>query len=169
MDVVPDEAEGQTVELRKPHDRGTAPRSDRDPLKPPSGDPIRKSLTALVQEGLRGPKGPGWALLGEFLTEPEPLRALKLWFGDHRALDRPLDRERLVRALDRDIAWVDALMRGLVDACLHHPRFQRLEASWRGLAYLVNQADGVEGAKIRVLNIGWAELCRDLQRAMRSR
>ncbi|NNG03151.1 MAG: hypothetical protein HKM95_03510, partial [Inquilinus sp.] len=166
MDVVPDEAEGQTVELRKVRDSGTAAQSDRGPLTPPSGGPIRLRLTDLVQEGLRGPKGPGWALLGEFLTEPDTARALRLWFGDHRALDLPLDRGRLIRALDREIAAIDALMREFVDACLHHPRLQRLEASWRGLAYLVNQADGVEGVKIRVLNIAWAELCRDLERAI---
>ncbi len=49
---------------------------------------------------------------------------------------------------------------------MHHPRFQRLEASWRGLYFLAEQADGAEGVKVRVLSASWKELARDLDRAI---
>ena len=49
---------------------------------------------------------------------------------------------------------------------MHHPRFQQLEGSWRGLHYLVDQADGAENVKVRVLSVSWKELARDLERAI---
>jgi type VI secretion system ImpC/EvpB family protein len=68
--------------------------------------------------------------------------------------------------LQRDVARLDAILSAQANAILHHPRFQRLEASWRGLRYLVDTADDAEGVKIRVLNAGWKEIARDLERAI---
>ncbi|MBV8614450.1 MAG: type VI secretion system contractile sheath large subunit [Acetobacteraceae bacterium] len=90
--------------------------------------------------------------------------ALRAWFGDAAALlaARP---DALRGALDRDIAAIDALIGAQLDAILHHPRMARLEGSWRGLAWL---ADGIEPAsrvRVKVLNIAWSDLCRDLERA----
>lgn len=53
-----------------------------------------------------------------------------------------------------------------VDAILHHPLFQRLEASWRGLDLLTRQAGGAENVVIRVLDASWRELVRDMERAI---
>jgi type VI secretion system protein ImpD len=53
-----------------------------------------------------------------------------------------------------------------LNAVLHHPRFQKLEASWRGLEYLTRQLDGESHARIRVLNVSWAALLRDFDRAI---
>ena len=68
--------------------------------------------------------------------------------------------------LSRDIAQLDALLSGQVNAILHHPQFQKLEASWRGLHYLVRQAPEGDNVKIRVLSLSWKELIRDLERAI---
>ncbi len=89
-----------------------------------------------------------------------------MWYGTHPALDNPYNRRRIIQALDRDIAEIDGLMSRLVDACLHDPRFQRLEASWRGVAFLVDRSNAVDGVKIRLLSISWSEICRDLERAI---
>jgi type VI secretion system protein ImpD len=68
--------------------------------------------------------------------------------------------------IDRIIAGIDRLLSAQVDEILHDPRLQRLEASWRGVLWLVRLADGIKTAKIRVLNISWRELTRDLERAI---
>src|SRR5208283_266897 len=47
----------------------------------------------------------------------------------------------------------------------HHPQFQRLEATWRGLRYLLDQSETSTSLKIRILNVSKKELLRDLQRA----
>ncbi len=75
-------------------------------------------------------------------------------------------KERLASLLTRDIALIDALLTRQVNAILHHPAFQKLEASWRGLLYLVRQAPDGENVKVRVLSITWKELVRDLERAI---
>jgi type VI secretion system ImpC/EvpB family protein len=74
--------------------------------------------------------------------------------------------ERLARMLTRQIAHLDALLGAQVNAILHHPQFQKLEASWRGLRYLVDQIEEGENVKVRVLNVSWKELVRDLERAI---
>jgi type VI secretion system protein ImpC len=45
---------------------------------------------------------------------------------------------------------------------LHHPEFQRLEATWRGLRYLVDSTETSDQLKIKVLNVKKEELHEDL-------
>ncbi|MBP2293216.1 type VI secretion system contractile sheath large subunit [Azospirillum rugosum] len=75
------------------------------------------------------------------------------------------DRDRLRAEVDRLIAAIDQALTEQVNAILHHPRFQRMEAGWRSLHRLVQAAAEVEAAKIRVLPVSWTEVCRDLERA----
>ena len=75
------------------------------------------------------------------------------------------DPDRLRAEVDRLISAIDRALTDQVNAILHHPRFQRLEAGWRSLHLLVQAAAEVEGVKIRVLPVSWAEVCRDLERA----
>ncbi len=110
--------------------------------------------------------GPARASLDEFLQEPSPQQALRRWLAEIAPGKRPRSKDDLVRLLSRDVALLDALLDGQVNAILHHPRFQKLEASWRGLRYLAEQAEGAENVKIRVLSVSWNELARDLERAI---
>lgn len=71
------------------------------------------------------------------------------------------------RALvDRLIAAIDRQLNDQVNAILHDRRFQRLEASWRGLKYLVDIAAPMQRLKIKLLDVSWRELCRDVERAI---
>src|SRR5262249_32974766 len=76
--------------------------------------------------------------LERFLHESDPARALSAWVGPDFAPGQDF-KGRLVRRLSRDIARLDDLLNRQVNAILHHPRFQKLEASWRGLHYLIEQ------------------------------
>lgn len=67
--------------------------------------------------------------------------------------------------LGRQIATLDAMISRQLNAILHHERFQRLEASWRGLRFLVQQAYREENVRIRILNVAWKELEKDLAEA----
>ena len=66
---------------------------------------------------------------------------------------------------DALIAEIDEKITKQVDVILHHPAFQKLEGSWRGLKYLLDQSETGERLKIKVLNVNKKELLRDLQRA----
>jgi type VI secretion system ImpC/EvpB family protein len=73
--------------------------------------------------------------------------------------------EAMRLALDRTIAAIDALVAEQIDTILHHHRLRRLEGSWRGLAWLVRGQDPGGVVRVKVLNLAWRDLCRDLARA----
>src|SRR5262245_34737754 len=49
------------------------------------------------------------------------------------------------------VAEIDKKLSSQLNEVMHHPDFQRLESSWRGLHYLVHQSETGESLKIRVL------------------
>ncbi|MFL5342355.1 MAG: type VI secretion system contractile sheath large subunit [Gemmataceae bacterium] len=104
-------------------------------------------------------------LLERFLRAP-PLEALLLWLGPAEGWRGPELKRRVALNLSHALAAIDAAMSRQVNAVLHHPAFQRLESSWRGLHYLVQQAPEGTNIKVRVLSATWKELARDLERAI---
>jgi type VI secretion system protein ImpC len=64
------------------------------------------------------------------------------------------------------IAEIDRLISLQLNEVLHHPSFQKLEATWRGIFQLVNQSETSEMLKIKLLNVPKRDLLRDLQRAL---
>jgi type VI secretion system protein ImpC len=72
------------------------------------------------------------------------------------------DAEAMINAR---IAQIDHLLSIQLNEILHHPQFQKLESTWRGLKYLVDNSSTSSMLKIRVLNASKKELLRDLQRA----
>jgi type VI secretion system protein ImpC len=63
------------------------------------------------------------------------------------------------------VAQIDHLISLQLNEILHHPAFQKLEGSWRGIKYMMDQSETSAMLKIRVLNVSKKELLRDLQRA----
>ena len=67
--------------------------------------------------------------------------------------------------LNARIAQIDQLISVQLNEIMHHPEFQKLEATWRGLKYLLSQSETSAMLKIKVLNVSKKDLLRDLQRA----
>jgi type VI secretion system protein ImpC len=63
------------------------------------------------------------------------------------------------------IADIDELLSRQLNEIMHASEFQRLEASWRGLHYLVHQSETSTMLKIRVFNVSKTDLLKDLERA----
>ena len=63
------------------------------------------------------------------------------------------------------IAQIDHLISLQLNEVLHHPSFQKLEATWRGIKYLLDQSETSTQLKIRVINASKKEVLKDLQRA----
>lgn len=108
--------------------------------------------------------------LAALLAGTDSAQLMLGWFGQARlaVLARdPWPVEALRGALDRDIAALDAMLSAQLDAVLHAPRLRRLEGSWRGLAWLVDRLPANGGkVRLKLLSARWAELCRDLERAV---
>jgi type VI secretion system protein ImpC len=78
----------------------------------------------------------------------------------HMTLTR--DAEASIQAR---IAEIDRLISLQLNEVVHYPAFQKLEGTWRGIKYLLDQSETSEMLKIKVLNVSKRELLKDLQRA----
>jgi type VI secretion system protein ImpC len=63
------------------------------------------------------------------------------------------------------VAQIDRLISLQLNEVIHHPSFQKLEGTWRGIKYLLDQSETNDMLKIKVLNVSKKDLLRDLQRA----
>lgn len=84
----------------------------------------------------------------------------------NQVLDGSMTVSRDVESMiNARIAQIDHLLSIQLNEILHHQSFQKLEASWRGLKYLLDQSETSTSLKIKVFNCNKKELLKDLQRA----
>jgi type VI secretion system protein ImpC len=117
--------------------------------------------------------------------------AIRRWFEEphlhffrpHTARDRQQIRDGLVACLrcartmgllprdpEANIAYwvrgIDKKLTAQLNEVMHHPDFQKLESTWRGLHYLAFQTETGPLLKIRVLDVTKHELSQDLGQAI---
>jgi type VI secretion system protein ImpC len=63
------------------------------------------------------------------------------------------------------IAQIDQLISKQLNKILHHPSFQKLEGTWRGIKYLMDQSETGVMLKVKIFNASKRDLLKDLQRA----
>jgi type VI secretion system protein ImpC len=73
------------------------------------------------------------------------------------------DTEAMINAR---IAAIDQAITNQLNVIMHHEAFQHLEASWRGLHYLIDQSETSPMLKIKVMNISKKDLLKDLSKAV---
>ncbi|MGZ8199525.1 MAG: type VI secretion system contractile sheath domain-containing protein, partial [Methylosarcina sp.] len=69
-----------------------------------------------------------------------------------------------IKSIESIIAEIDKRLSDQVNKIMHHPDFQKLEGSWRGMHYLVNNTETDEMLKIKVFNISKKELHKTLSK-----
>ncbi|MBD3391045.1 MAG: type VI secretion system contractile sheath large subunit [Chitinivibrionales bacterium] len=67
--------------------------------------------------------------------------------------------------LDHHIAEIDRKLSAQLDEILHHEKFQKLEAAWRSLKFLVDRTDFKRNVKIDILDASKDELAEDFEDA----
>ncbi len=72
----------------------------------------------------------------------------------------------VVAFINQRIQQIDELIGAQLNELMHHPDFQKLEGSWRGLHYLVMNTETSTHLKLRLLNITKNELLQDLEKAI---
>ncbi len=101
-----------------------------------------------------------------FLVEQDRAKALTYWLKNYEDCSTLKTTQDIQLALHKAIAQLDQMINDQVNNIIHHKKFQQLEASWRGLWYLVAQADSNRTIKIKMLDISWAEVSKDIERAL---
>lgn len=67
--------------------------------------------------------------------------------------------------LDYHISQIDQKLSRQLDAIMHNETFQEIEATWRGLKFLVNRTDFRRNVKIELLDVSKEELRQDFEDA----
>lgn len=82
----------------------------------------------------------------------------------HEALrNQSLVQDSVIETIQSVIAGIDAILTNQLNAIIHQDDFQKLEGSWRGLHYLVNNSQTSSTLKVRVMNISKKELQSSLR------
>jgi type VI secretion system protein ImpC len=142
---------------KTPKDPGAAP----DPATPAAATTTTATTTELplldriIQEGkmARDESQQAYArdLVGEFVNQ---------------ILDEGMTVSKdTVASIEARVAQIDQLLSEQLNEILHHEEFQRLEAAWRGLHFLVMNTETSTKLKLRLLNVTKKELLSDLEKA----
>lgn len=91
-----------------------------------------------------------------------PKTIVGLLLDADRSRKLTINKNRIARL----VALIDTLINKQLNVIIHHKKFQALESSWRGLQTLALASAKTKNVKIRVLNVNWSELSRDLSRAI---
>jgi type VI secretion system protein ImpC len=114
-------------------------------------------LTVLLRRPLSPPAEP----------PPSAEARIKVFLADlaHRMpAFAPLIGRDPCRSLEALIAEIDRKLSHQINLILHHPEFQRMEATWRGLMFLVSSTETGSLLKIRFMDISKRELRRTLRK-----
>jgi type VI secretion system protein ImpC len=142
---------------KTPKDPGAAP----DPATPAAAATTTTTTTELplldriIQEGkmARDESQQAYArdLVGEFVNQ---------------ILDEGMTVSKdTVASIEARVAQIDQMLSEQLNEILHDEEFQRLEASWRGLHFLVMNSETSTKLKLRLLNVTKKELLNDLEKA----
>lgn len=71
--------------------------------------------------------------------------------------------EKIVETIKNMVSAIDKKLTEQINHVLHNEEFRKLEATWRGLDYLVNNTETDEKLKLRVLNISKNELGKTIK------
>ena len=72
----------------------------------------------------------------------------------------------VTRTFNAAIKAIDAELSAQLAAVMHHPKFQKLEGTWRGLHYLVMNSETSAQMRLKVMNVSKHELFKDLDKAI---
>jgi len=74
--------------------------------------------------------------------------------------------KNVTQTIKQAMAGLDQELSKQLAAVLHHPDFQKLEGTWRGLHHLVMNSETSTNLKIKVFNVSKKELFKDVDKAV---
>ena len=132
------------------------------------------ATAALAATGAEAQAGAATSLLDQIVekskvakSESEHARAKDL-IGElvNQVLDGTVVvSDNLAATIDARIAELDSLLSAQLSQVMHAPEFQRMEATWRGLNYLVKESNTGQTIKIKAFHATKREIVRDFKAA----
>jgi len=98
-------------------------------------------------------------------TEPSVAKDLLKTLVDEALKGTVRYDKNVSRTFDAAIAAIDEQISKQLNQIMHHPKFQKLEGSWRGIHYLIDNTETSANLKIRMLQLSKRELTRDLAKS----
>jgi type VI secretion system protein ImpC len=130
---------------------------------------LNKALDGVVAAGGKGKVDADKVIAdGNMVRDPAQApyaKELIQEFLDQASKEGAVDADA-ISLVSKRIAALDSVIGLQLDAILHAPAFQKLEASWRGLFFLVTTIDVSARIQVRLLNITKSELAYDLEKAI---
>ena len=105
---------------------------------------------------------------GRVGQSPEERSAGKLWLKD--LIQEVMSGQMTVSndtelMINKRIKELDELLSVQLNEVMHAEPFQKLEGSWRGLHYFVQQTETSSSLKIKLMNVSKADLLKDFEKA----
>lgn len=130
--------------------------------------PSAKLLQQIVDEGklVRLPKD------ASSNTDPKTdalavaTRLAGAYLREVKSPDAIKEKHSAIEVLQEQIKNIDEQLSAAVSEILHSDDFQKLEASWRGLKYMVFETETGTSLKLRLLNVKRETLAKDLSQAI---
>ncbi|ELR64600.1 Putative protein ImpD [Photobacterium marinum] len=109
-------------------------------------------------------------VVDQFLSQKDPYWAIRIWLEKDNVNFRGVKRkEDLIYTILKSINDIDNVIDKQLNEIVHCNCFKKIEASWRGLNYIVSKHDKFDKdrtCKIKLLNLSWKELSRDIKKAI---
>lgn len=125
----------------------------------------------LITDLARNPEDPDQLvnaadMVGELYKEASDTANNPLALEPTTAQASPLTVENIIQVLQHRIAKLDEDINTELSNVMHEPGFKKLEATWRGLHYLVSNTETGDQLKLRVLDATKDEIRKDLSNAI---
>ncbi|SEH58376.1 type VI secretion system contractile sheath large subunit [Paracoccus alkenifer] len=78
--------------------------------------------------------------------------------------DQTLVAEDVIDTIDAMLSKLDQKLTEQLNEVIHHEEFQKLESSWRGLAYTINNSETDASLRVKVMNVSKKELQQMMRR-----
>jgi type VI secretion system protein ImpC len=99
-------------------------------------------------------------------TEPDRAQDLLKTLTEEALKGTVSYSKNLTVTFNKAISLIDEKISKQLNAIMHHPKFQALEGTWRGLNYLVMNSETSSSLKIRCINLPKKDLYKDLSKAV---
>src|SRR5262249_45253465 len=137
-------------------------------------DPVAVEIPQYLPQGMPGSTAPHFEaadLLNQVICATRPTErsrpeVIPRQFLKHAVQPGQVVSKDVETNIKAWIAEIDKKLSAQLAAVMHHPDFQNLEATWRGLHYLVGNSDTSARLKIKVLNVSKRELFNDVPKAV---